>query len=90
MKRVNALGIGFTQCEWNVKGDGHGWTVSAWSITQKGNFKTLADTYMKDLFSADICKQIADADSGNGSPKTDKNLKDLLMKLTNTKENSKR
>lgn len=83
-------GKGPTQCEWNVANDGHGWTVGMWSITQKGNFKRLGEEYMKDLFSADICKQIADADCGNGSPKSDKNLKELLMKLTNTKEGDKR
>lgn len=38
----------FKQCEWNVEGNMNnaGWTVGAWSITQKHNFKILGEKYM--------------------------------------------
>lgn len=77
---------GFKQCEWNVSGDKHGWTVGGWSITQKGNFKRLGEEYMpKAGFSADICQQIANADFGNRSQSDgDKGpIEALVSRLTN-------
>lgn len=77
---------GFTQCEWNVSGDKHGWTVGGWSITQKGNFKRLGEEYMpKAGFPADICQQIANADFGNRTQSdSDKGpIEALVSRLTN-------
>lgn len=81
---------GFTQCEWDVGhdkngkgGDGHGWTVGGWSITQKGNFKMLGEKYMpKYDFSSDICQILADSDPGNGIPSQGK-INEIVIRLTN-------
>lgn len=67
-----------------------GWTVGAWSITQKGNFKDLGETYMSKYgFSAKDCKTIIDSDPGNGTPsETIGNVHDLVKRLTNNSPNS--
>lgn len=85
---------GFSQCEFNVGhdkdgkgGDGVGWTVGGWSITQKWNFKILGEKYMPNHnLSADICNQIVNADPGNEAPTNDAELEKLVSKLTNSKQ----
>lgn len=81
---------GFKQCKWNVSGDGYGWTVGGWSITQRGNFKLLGE-YMKNAnFSPDICNTIINSDASKSSKdtynsyKTINGIDELLKRLTNT------
>ena len=74
---------GFTQCEFDVGGDGHGWTVGGWSITQKGNFKRLGEEFMpKYGFPPDICSTVSSADSGNGRPSRGA-IDSVVERLTN-------